>query len=221
MTSASSRRLVGVGVPTTSRSFAKSIIPSLRRHDRRTRDHPTGSVGTEAARPPGPRVDVARVGRVPPGREAAVPDDLGARLGAEPPSPAEVVRVAVRDDHGVHPSQGRPGVGQSSGQRRPRLGPRKTRIDEGQAAPVLERVAVHVAEPRHRDGSWSRRTQDRPRSPRSSPAPAPDAARRSEPWGQDNCCYNFSLPAGGRPARNLSHRARLDGSRDDGTGSRS
>ena len=32
MTSASSRRLVGVGVPTTSRSFAKSIIPSLRRH---------------------------------------------------------------------------------------------------------------------------------------------------------------------------------------------
>ena len=30
-----------------------------------------------------------------------------------------------------------------------------------------------------------------------------------------------SLPAGGRPARNLSHRARLDGSRDDGTGSRS
>ncbi len=97
-------------------------------------------------------IDIAGLGRIPPGREAAVADDLGPGLGAEPARPAEVVRVAVGDDNGVHPPQWQVGLGQAVIESGPRLGPRQAGVDQRDAPLVLEGVAVHVPEPGHRDG---------------------------------------------------------------------
>ncbi len=137
-------------------------------------------------------IHVTGLGRIPPRREAAVADDLGPRLGAQPAGSTEVVRMAVGHDHGVHPPERHVGLGQPVGRARPTI-----RDPAGRDRPV-----PHPAGPRGRSSSRGRARawrwgagaaghRGRPRSRRSSPAPAPGAARRSRPCRQDNCALQL------------------------------
>ena len=96
-------------------------------------------------------VDVGRLGRIEPGAEPAVGDDVGAALTAEETGAAEVVGVAVRHDDGVHPLQRDAGGVEPAPETLPVGRSHHARVDEGEAAFVLERVAVHVAEPGEAD----------------------------------------------------------------------
>ena len=96
-------------------------------------------------------VDVRRFVAIPDHPEALVGDDLGAGLGPHPAGPAEVVGMAVGHDHGVHPPQRDAGAGESLGQLGERTPPGQSGVDDGDAARVLEDVAVDVAEAGHVD----------------------------------------------------------------------
>ena len=73
--------------------------------------------------------------------------DLGAALTAEETRAAEVIGVAVRHDDGVHPLQRNAGRIEPASEALPVGRSHHARVDEGEAAFVLEHVAVHVAEP--------------------------------------------------------------------------
>ena len=84
--------------------------------------------------------------RVEPGPEAAVRHDAGAVLLAEPPGAAEVVGVRVGDDDRVDVRRLVVRLLQPLHQGPPGLRAREPRVDDGDAALVLQEVAVHVAE---------------------------------------------------------------------------
>ena len=83
--------------------------------------------------------------------EAAVGDHRGARFLREARRAAEVIRVRVRDDHGVYVADLEPGLAQAILDRAPGAGARKPGIDDGGALRVEDRVAVHVPESGHAD----------------------------------------------------------------------
>ena len=152
MGSASVRRTLGCGVPIILGNSRDGLEPE-----------PSRSTAVEALATPRlatdgrlPRrelggVDVGRLGRIEPGAEPAVGDDVGAALTAEEAGPTEVIGVAVGDDDGVHPLQRDAGGVEPVPEALPAGRSRHARVDEGEAAFVLEGVAVHVAEPGEAD----------------------------------------------------------------------
>ena len=96
-------------------------------------------------------VEVRRLGAVPDHPEALVGDDLGAGLVADPSGPAEVVGVAVGDDHRVHAWQRDAGAAETLDELLERAPAGQTGVDDGHAALVLEDVAVDVTQSRHVD----------------------------------------------------------------------
>ena len=78
--------------------------------------------------------------------------DLGARLACDPGRAAEVIRMGVGHDDRVHVAQRQVGLAQPVLERLPGSRARETRVDQGGALAVDERVAVDVAEPRHVHG---------------------------------------------------------------------
>jgi hypothetical protein len=84
--------------------------------------------------------------RVEPRAEAAVGDDLGAVGVAHAAGAPEVVGVRVRDDDGVDVLGLVAGPLEPVDEGPPRLRPGHAGIDDGDAALVLEEVAVHMSE---------------------------------------------------------------------------
>ncbi len=96
-------------------------------------------------------VEVRRFVAIPDHPEALVGDDLGAGLLAHPAGPAEVVRVAVRDDDGVHPLERDAGAGEALDELGEGATTGQARVDDRHAPLVLQDVAVDVTEAGHVD----------------------------------------------------------------------
>ena len=96
-------------------------------------------------------VDVRRIGDVPQQPELAVGDDVRAALPPHPAGPAEVVGMAVGDDHRVHPAHGDPGGRQPPAELAEHAATGEPGVDDRRPAFVLEDIAVDVPEAGHVD----------------------------------------------------------------------
>ena len=161
---ASSTRTVGRGMPAN-----RGTIRAITYHARRRGDificsppHGGGSNGLlgRTSGDPSPvggggcgilGVEVARVETVPEHLETTVGDDVGTGLAAHVRRAAVVVRVRVGHHHGVHAAHRDAGGAQPRHDRPARGAAGQPRVDQRDAAAVLDHVAVGVAEAGHVD----------------------------------------------------------------------